>query len=93
MRVFASDEGPSGGLSTGSMLVIMLLVFILVYFGGGMLTLRILRGAEGREMIPNVDFWTDLPYLVRVSLFSFCGSTLDCFEGIAKFGKFVLVIK
>ncbi|XP_046664503.1 uncharacterized protein LOC124357103 [Homalodisca vitripennis] len=62
---FTADEGPPGTLSTGSVLVIMLLVFTLVYFVGGMLTLRLLRGAEGREMIPNIDFWMDLPYLVR----------------------------
>ncbi|XP_054262706.1 uncharacterized protein LOC128986380 [Macrosteles quadrilineatus] len=65
VRLLSTEEGPSGGLSMGSVLVIMLLVFTLVYFGGGMLTLRILRGAEGKEMIPNIDFWTDLPYLVR----------------------------
>lgn len=69
---FSLDElSAGGGLSTGSVLVIMFMVFILVYFGGGMLTLRLLRGAEGREMIPNIDFWSDLPYLVRVSIFFF----------------------
>uniref|UniRef100_A0A1B6M2D3 Autophagy-related protein 27 n=1 Tax=Graphocephala atropunctata TaxID=36148 RepID=A0A1B6M2D3_9HEMI len=71
---FLTEEGPSGGISTGSVLVIMLLVFTLVYFVGGMLTLRLLRGAEGREMIPNIDFWMDLPYLVRDGvLFAFNG--------------------
>uniref|UniRef100_A0A1B6GPE9 Mannose-6-phosphate receptor domain-containing protein n=1 Tax=Cuerna arida TaxID=1464854 RepID=A0A1B6GPE9_9HEMI len=65
IHLFTPEEGPPGALSIGSVLVIMLLVFTLVYFVGGMLTLRLLRGAEGREMIPNIDFWMDLPYLVR----------------------------
>lgn len=57
-------EGQSS-ISTGSMLVLIFLVMSVVYFGGGVLTLRLLRGAEGKEMIPNYEFWADLPYLVR----------------------------
>lgn len=57
-------------LSTGSAFLILFLIFILCYFCGGMIALRLFKGAEGREMIPNYDFWADLPYLVRVSMFS-----------------------
>ncbi|XP_021922901.1 uncharacterized protein LOC110831330 isoform X2 [Zootermopsis nevadensis] len=56
-----SDEG----LSTGSVLVIIFFVFTILYFVGGAVALRLLRGAEGRELIPNYDFWVDLPNLVR----------------------------
>lgn len=65
--MLSKEEGPEGGLSTGSVLIIVVLVLTLLYFGGGMLTLKLLRGAEGKEMIPNIDFWMDLPYLVRVN--------------------------
>jgi hypothetical protein len=44
-------------------------VFTILYFVGGAVALRLLRGAEGREMIPNYDFWVDLPNLVRVSVY------------------------
>ncbi|XP_044578440.1 uncharacterized protein LOC123261032 [Cotesia glomerata] len=53
------------GLSTGSILVILLLVFTGIYFASGALALRFLRGAVGLELIPNYEFWSDLPGLVR----------------------------
>ncbi|KAG8227852.1 hypothetical protein J437_LFUL006475 [Ladona fulva] len=52
-------------LSTGSVLVIIFFVFAFLYFFGGALANKLLRGAEGREMIPNYQFWVDLPYLCR----------------------------
>jgi hypothetical protein len=52
------------GLSTGSVLVILFFVFTTLYFVGGAIALKLLRGAEGKEMIPNYDFWADLPHLV-----------------------------
>ncbi|KAF2882728.1 hypothetical protein ILUMI_23461 [Ignelater luminosus] len=53
------------GLSTGSTLLIMFCVGFGIYLIGGALVLHYLRGAQGKEMIPNFDFWVDLPYLVR----------------------------
>nr|CAD7602591.1 unnamed protein product [Timema genevievae] len=55
------------GLSTGSLLVILFITFSSIYFFGGVLALKLLRGAEGKEMIPNYDFWADVPYLCRDS--------------------------
>ncbi|RZF34770.1 hypothetical protein LSTR_LSTR007822 [Laodelphax striatellus] len=52
-------------MSTGSKLIIIFLVLFSAYFGGGVLALKYIRGAEGFEMIPNYEFWSDLPYLVR----------------------------
>lgn len=56
------------GLSTGSVLVIMFLVLSGLYLFGGACALHFLRGARGLEMIPNIDFWRDLPILVRVRI-------------------------
>ncbi|CAG2055242.1 unnamed protein product [Timema podura] len=58
---------PHSGLSTGSLLVILFITFSSIYFFGGVLALKLLRGAEGKEMIPNYDFWADVPYLCRKS--------------------------
>lgn len=58
---------PHKGLSIGSVLVILFFTIAGIYFIGGIITLRILRGATGWEMLPNHDFWSKLPLLVRVS--------------------------
>lgn len=48
------------------MLVILFVVACLIYFVGGALVLHFLRGAQGLEMIPNIDFWRQLPGLIKV---------------------------
>ncbi|XP_018322197.1 uncharacterized protein LOC108734927 [Agrilus planipennis] len=53
------------GLSTGSVLLIIFFVCLTVYLVGGVLVLHFLRGARGKEMIPNYEFWSGLPSLVR----------------------------
>jgi hypothetical protein len=68
MAKTASLNSSKDGLSTGSVLVILFVVFATLYFVGGAVALRLLRGAEGREMIPNYEFWVDLPSLVKVSI-------------------------
>jgi len=68
----ASQNSNKDGLSTGSVLVILFFVFTTLYFVGGAVALKLLRGAEGREMIPNYDFWVDLPHLVSVSVCWLC---------------------
>lgn len=60
----ASSSG-SGGLSTGSVLVIIFFVAIIIYLLGGTLFLKYVRKAEGRETIPNYEFWSDFPSLVK----------------------------
>jgi hypothetical protein len=67
-----ASQNSSTSLSTGSVLVIVFFVFTTLYFVGGAIALRLLRGAKGKEMIPNYDFWVDLPNLVRVSVHIFC---------------------
>nr|XP_022900450.1 cation-dependent mannose-6-phosphate receptor-like [Onthophagus taurus] len=53
------------GMSTGGTLVVLLLVGFAVYFVGGAIVLYCIRGARGKEMIPNIDFWQNLPGLVK----------------------------
>lgn len=95
-----SDEG----LSTGSVLVIIFFVFTILYFVGGAVALRLLRGAEGRELIPNYDFWVDLPNLVRVSAFFIlllfkhithvkCHQFTVCFKSLYEFNTSAFFVK
>ena len=54
-----------GGLSGGSIFLILFFVGAFVYFVGGVLFMKYRRGASGADLIPNVGFWRDLPGLVR----------------------------
>jgi cation-dependent mannose-6-phosphate receptor len=42
-----------------------LFVLVAVYFVGGILFNKYYRKMEGREVVPNVAFWADLPGLVK----------------------------
>ncbi|RUS70814.1 hypothetical protein EGW08_021421 [Elysia chlorotica] len=69
--------GGDGGLSVGSVLLIIALVVVVVYLVGGVALQIGVRKAEGKERIPNLSFWTELPGLV-VDGFRFtlsCGKT------------------
>lgn len=66
------------GLGFGTTILILLIVGSTLYFVGGALALHFLRGANGLEMIPNLDFWRDLPTLCRdgfMYLISGCKTT------------------
>lgn len=60
----------TGGLSTGSVLLLLLFLGCVFYFVGGAIVLHCIRGARGKEMIPNIDFWQNLPGLVKVRTLS-----------------------
>ncbi|XP_018344844.1 PREDICTED: uncharacterized protein LOC108750094 [Trachymyrmex septentrionalis] len=71
------------GLSTGSLLVILFFVSVGVYFIGGIIVLKALRGATGWEMVPNHEFWCKLPSLVRDGVvFAFNCCRADSYERI-----------
>lgn len=53
------------GLSVGSILLIIFFVFTGIYFIGGIIALKSLRGATGWEMIPNYTFWQEVSSLVK----------------------------
>ncbi|XP_064647333.1 uncharacterized protein LOC135500094 [Lineus longissimus] len=56
---------PYQGISTGSVLLIVFFVLILVYLVGGFLFLTYARGATGMERVPNFEFWADFPHLIK----------------------------
>ncbi|XP_064648081.1 cation-dependent mannose-6-phosphate receptor-like [Lineus longissimus] len=58
-------EGEGGGLSVGSVLCILLVVFIVVYIVGGILFMKFRVGASGFELFPNQTFWKDFPALIK----------------------------
>jgi len=52
------------GLSGGSVFLIIFFCGFFVYFAAG-IGWNAYHGATGVEMIPNVEFWKDLPFLVK----------------------------
>lgn len=51
--------------STGGVLLILFLIGTFTYFTIGSIVRFMYLGARGIEIIPNLDFWKDLPGLVR----------------------------
>ncbi|XP_077534261.1 cation-dependent mannose-6-phosphate receptor-like [Haemaphysalis longicornis] len=58
-----TPHAPPGGLSAGSVLLILFFVGLLVYLVGGIL-IRHNNGARGWEMVPHHQFWSELPSLI-----------------------------
>ncbi|KAK7498647.1 hypothetical protein BaRGS_00010024, partial [Batillaria attramentaria] len=52
-------------ISTGTILVIIFLVAVVVYIAGGMVFNRVRYQKTGAEMVPNVGFWRALPGLTK----------------------------
>eukprot|EP01122_Echinamoeba_exundans_P004045 TRINITY_DN14085_c0_g1_i1.p2 TRINITY_DN14085_c0_g1~~TRINITY_DN14085_c0_g1_i1.p2 ORF type:complete len:284 (-),score=41.04 TRINITY_DN14085_c0_g1_i1:191-1042(-) len=52
-------------LSAGSILLIILVVTFSIYFFGGILFNKYKLNMTGVDVIPNKDFWVDLPALVK----------------------------
>ncbi|GFU07063.1 uncharacterized protein NPIL_135881 [Nephila pilipes] len=52
-------------LSTGSVLVILLMIGVALYLVLGIIHSSLTRGAHGWELIPHHEFWADFPLLVR----------------------------
>ncbi|XP_066029423.1 uncharacterized protein [Pocillopora verrucosa] len=70
----------SGGLSTGSILLIVFFPLVLIYFIAGLLYNKIHKGVSSfPEMIPNHSFWGDVPFLVKDGcVFTFQGIAGCC---------------
>ncbi|XP_071488332.1 uncharacterized protein [Diadema antillarum] len=60
-----SSSGGGGGLTVGGILCIIFTVLVVVYIIGGVLFMKFVRGAQGRELVPNYSFWIDLPGLIK----------------------------
>jgi len=57
--------GGSSGGKGGVVFIIIFFTLLGVYFIGGALFMKFARGASGKEIIPNVEFWADLPSLIK----------------------------
>lgn len=56
---------PQGGISPGSVMLIIIFVGLAVYLIAGIIINAAVRKKTGAEMIPNSEFWMDLPKLIR----------------------------
>jgi len=66
--------GSSGGLSVGSILLIIFFPLVVVYVIIGILINRYGRGIESMpELLPNHSFWADFPFLVKDGAVFTCG--------------------
>ncbi|XP_023212159.1 uncharacterized protein LOC111615015 [Centruroides sculpturatus] len=60
-----TPEPKSGSkLSTGSILLIVLFTFLVIYIIGGIIWNGYCLGASGIELLPNLEFWREFPALV-----------------------------
>ncbi|VDI27678.1 cation-dependent mannose-6-phosphate receptor [Mytilus galloprovincialis] len=57
--------GESGGLSIGSVLLLIFFIVLIIYLVGGILFMKFMRGASGVEMVPNLEQWKGLPSLIK----------------------------
>jgi len=67
-----------GGLSLGSALLIIIFVCAPLYVLIGCIYKRQKQGTQGIESCPNIDFWRDLPQLVKEG----CSFTLSKLRGL-----------
>eukprot|EP01120_Amphizonella_sp_Union-15-10_P014217 TRINITY_DN6821_c0_g1_i2.p1 TRINITY_DN6821_c0_g1~~TRINITY_DN6821_c0_g1_i2.p1 ORF type:complete len:223 (+),score=29.64 TRINITY_DN6821_c0_g1_i2:215-883(+) len=60
-----STTGVSSGTSLGTILLILLFVVIIVYIISGILFNKFKKGESGMSLVPNLEFWKQLPGLVK----------------------------
>jgi len=66
------SSSKKSGLSGGTIFIIILICVTAVYFVGGIVFLKFVKKEEGKNIIPNVGFWSALPGLVKDgAVFSF----------------------
>eukprot|EP01059_Diplonema_ambulator_P035790 TRINITY_DN858_c0_g1_i8.p2 TRINITY_DN858_c0_g1~~TRINITY_DN858_c0_g1_i8.p2 ORF type:complete len:188 (+),score=51.10 TRINITY_DN858_c0_g1_i8:51-614(+) len=64
------DESSSdSGISGGAIFLIVFFVGFAVYFAAGMAYMHKAKGATGVEMVPHLEFWKDLPNLMKDGAF------------------------
>eukprot|EP01059_Diplonema_ambulator_P035789 TRINITY_DN858_c0_g1_i7.p1 TRINITY_DN858_c0_g1~~TRINITY_DN858_c0_g1_i7.p1 ORF type:complete len:176 (+),score=44.96 TRINITY_DN858_c0_g1_i7:48-575(+) len=61
--------GSSGGMSGGAIFLIILFVGFAVYLAGGIVYMAKVKGESGINMIPHIEFWKDLPNLMKDGAF------------------------
>ncbi|XP_054713154.1 uncharacterized protein LOC129222649 [Uloborus diversus] len=67
----AEPKADASGLSTGSKLLIAFFTILLAYLIVGIVW-NFFNGARGSEVIPNADFWNDLPKLILEGVLFTC---------------------
>ncbi|XP_065845836.1 uncharacterized protein [Oscarella lobularis] len=78
------DGGGSGGasLSPGSILLIVVFALLVTYFIVGTLVLKVGLHAEGREIVPQVVFWTAIPGLIKDGVLFICNKIRGRDDGV-----------
>ncbi|XP_055947696.1 uncharacterized protein LOC129981074 isoform X2 [Argiope bruennichi] len=79
-----TPDKSSHGLSTGSKLLIAFFTILLAYFLIGIVW-NFCNGAHGMELIPNVDFWNELPKLIIEGVLFTC----SCFGRKRSYGEVI----
>jgi len=65
----SSPGGPSGAISIGSVILIVIVCAIPVYLVGGIIFNKVKGEATGADLIPNLPFWKALPGYVKDGFF------------------------
>nr|XP_002126668.1 putative mannose 6-phosphate receptor-like protein C530.09c [Ciona intestinalis] len=74
-----------GGLSAGSVLLIIFFVLLFVYLVGGILYNRYKNEETGLDMLPNKEFWASLPGLIADGIkfiFGGCKASPSSYDNI-----------
>lgn len=85
---FSSRYGcPADGLSVGSKLLITFFVLLFVYVAGGYAYEYKVREKRGLDALPNLEFWRELPGLVRDGAIYGFERLKDCYAAAAGRGE------
>jgi len=76
--------GGGGGLSGGGIFLILLFCLLVVYVAAGITYNVVKKKATGKEIIPNVEFWSALPGLVKDGVMFIVNSTCRRGSGYAQ---------
>eukprot|EP00731_Ephydatia_muelleri_P037170 Em0407g2a len=93
MPISGGGGGGGGGAVTGGggdsgyvgfILISLIISALIAYFVVGAIIMYTLKGARGIEVIPNIGFWKDLPFLIKdgvlFMLSPCCGQKLQKFS-------------
>jgi len=88
-----------GGFDYGWIFVIIVLAGLALYFVVGAVVKKFVFHAEGLEIIPQNEFWLDLPFLIKDGFMFFCLQNQNCswlwwlHSSLIFFSKLLLLIK
>lgn len=64
-KIDSAEACGGGGISTGTILIILCLSLFFVYCVAGFILMMKKHGKSGKEAIPNIDFWVAFPSNVK----------------------------